>query len=153
MSLTCKATCGHFTYCSGTAEWTRGRGHKLKNMKFHQNVRKSFSAVMVTENWRRLSWELEESPSLGMLQEGDGPEQTALADPAWARGVGQDSLERPLNLCCSWYVNAFFSVSCSVPLTITEGSRCQPLHLLVWEGRKCEDRHAFGYKLIACNAE
>lgn len=36
------------------AEWKRGSGHKLKNIKFHKNMRTYFSVARVTKNLHRL---------------------------------------------------------------------------------------------------
>jgi len=47
---------------------TRGNGHKLKQTKFHLNLRKNFFPLRVTEPWHRLPREVVEFPSLEILK-------------------------------------------------------------------------------------
>ena len=47
---------------------TRGKGHKLKQSKFHLNVRKNFFPLRVMEPWPRLPREAVESPSLEIFK-------------------------------------------------------------------------------------
>jgi len=43
-------------------------GHKVEHRRFPLNIRKHFFTVRVTEHWRRLPREVEESPSLEILK-------------------------------------------------------------------------------------
>jgi len=47
---------------------TRGNRHKLKQRKFHLNMRKNYFTLRVTELWHRLPREVVESPSLETLK-------------------------------------------------------------------------------------
>ena len=47
---------------------TRGNGHKVKQRKFHLNVRKNFFPLRVMEHWNRLPREVVDSPSPEILK-------------------------------------------------------------------------------------
>jgi len=47
---------------------TRSNGHKVKQRKFHLNMRKNFFTLRVMEHWKRLPREVVESPSLEIFK-------------------------------------------------------------------------------------
>jgi len=47
---------------------TRSKGHKMKQRKFHLNMRKNFVPLRMTEHWNSLPREVVESPSLEIFK-------------------------------------------------------------------------------------
>jgi len=47
---------------------TRGNGHKLKQRKFQQNMRKNFFTLRVMEPWNKLPREVVDCPSLEIFK-------------------------------------------------------------------------------------
>ena len=61
----------------------RDNGHKLKDRKFHLNMRKHFFTVRVTNPWNRFPGQAVDSPSLEIFKTltGCDPVEYALSDP------------------------------------------------------------------------
>jgi len=76
---------------------TRGKGHKLKQRKFHLNMRKNFFPLRVTEPWPRLPREVVKSPSLEIFKT---HLDKVLCSLLWVtllqQGVGPDDPQRSL---------------------------------------------------------
>lgn len=67
---------------------TRGNGHLLKIIKFHQNMRKHFFAVSVVKHWNTLWREVVEWPSVAILKtQLDSLAQPVISDLAWTRAL------------------------------------------------------------------
>jgi len=76
---------------------TRGNGHKLKQKKFHLNMRKNFFTLRVTEHRNRLPRGVVEFPSLEMFK--THPDKVLAAccmRPYFGRRVGLEDLQRSL---------------------------------------------------------
>jgi len=76
---------------------TRGNGHKMKQSKFHLNMRKNFFTLWVTEPWPRMPREVVESPSLEIFKT---LLDVVLCSLLWVtllwQGVGLDDPQRSL---------------------------------------------------------
>ena len=88
-----------------SSQWctaTTANGHKLKHRKFHQNMRKNFFPLRVTEPWPRLPREAVESPPLEIFK----PRLDAvLCSLLWVtllgQGVGMGYPQRSLPTCAT----------------------------------------------------
>jgi len=76
-------------FCVVPSDRTRGNGHKLKQRKFHLNMRKNLFTLRVTEPWNKLPRKGHGFSFSGDIQDppGQGPVQPAVGDPASAGGL------------------------------------------------------------------